>query len=111
MGFPEAFRLPNSGATGGDSSGGDAVDRGGQFYRQAGNAACPPVVAAIAERMARCLQIIQSGTQGGDSWRDESHDGMTAALRLVMAALPEQARACLVARNSGLFARFEAHEC
>jgi DNA (cytosine-5)-methyltransferase 1 len=46
MGFPETFRLPPH-------------TRGGQqhlFYRQIGNAVCPPVVRALGELLLRRLQ-------------------------------------------------------
>ena len=144
MGFPETFVIGSTHreATGAPSAaaaaavddkqhlGADADDRGrgsvpeespgGRFYRQVGNAACPPVIAAIAARMARLLLPADrvgsaspsSGNNQGpaDSSGNKASgsnirasDELAPALDLVLAALPDEARGLLVLRNQGMF--------
>lgn len=58
MGFPDSFAVPPAHDTHATA----------HFYRQIGNAVCPPVVESVAAEMLRLLEAERGGV-GGQGWR------------------------------------------
>ena len=54
MGFPESFRIPGHPTP---EHGGPAYEAHERYFRQIGNAVCPPVVAAVARQLLRALEV------------------------------------------------------
>jgi site-specific DNA-cytosine methylase len=54
MGFPESFRIPGHPTP---EHGGPAYEAHERYFRQIGNAVCPPVVEAVARQMLRALNV------------------------------------------------------
>ena len=56
MGFPDAFAVPPP----------SDAHATGDWYRQIGNAVCPPVVQSIGINMLRALEGVVGGSNGGN---------------------------------------------
>jgi hypothetical protein len=130
MGFPETFAIGGAevsldgieGGREGRRGGGGAPEDtpGGRFYKQVGNAACPPVIAAIAERIARLLFSESTSFSPGGAPNSNSSSNINSsskssrrllselapALDLVLAALPPSEREALVGRNPEAFSYY-----
>jgi len=96
-GFPETFRIP-------------AMPLACGYYKQIGNAACPPVLAAIGKNMVAVLQQQQQlkGQSEGGPFAvplegGEGEAGLSPALRLTLRAAGPDARSALVERHSAIF--------
>jgi len=61
QGFPEHFDLPFDGTSGAN----EQRNLISQFYRQIGNAVCPPCVAAVAENAVKTLLLVSNGEDNG----------------------------------------------
>ena len=77
MGFPEWFAIPIRAEQSG-------------FYKQIGNAACPPIIAAIAESLVRVLGL--AGTRIDPTIQATEHVRLGVPVRLALDATPERAR-------------------